>query len=245
MRVATDPSLYHRTLVFLFELRRFLLLMGAIFVATVAVIYFYSPALLRYLQHHLNQKLAFFGVAEPFIALIKLSVATAIFVLMPLILLRIWLALAATFHLSRLFGIVFVFAATVLFYAGAAFCYFVTLPFGINFLLSYGTGKIQPVISVGKFVSFVGLFIISFGLIFELPLIMILLSRLGLVHPRTMAHYRRHAILIISILSAVLTPTPDVFNMSLMALPLYFLFEAGLLLARPFARGPQLDTDKT
>ncbi|HFB83775.1 MAG TPA: preprotein translocase subunit TatC [Thermodesulfatator sp.] len=231
-----DPSLYHRTLIFLFELRKAILLMAGLFVATVIGLYFYSPILLRHLQHHLHQKLAFFGIAEPFLAMLKLSVASAVFILMPLILLRIWLALAATFHLSRLFGLIFVLVATALFYAGAAFCYFVTLPFGIKFLLSYGSGRIEPVISVGKFVSFVGLFIIAFGLIFELPLIMILLARLGLVRPQTMARYRRHAILIISILAAVLTPTPDVINMSLMALPLYFLFEAGLLLSRPFAR---------
>jgi len=117
----------------------------------------------------------------------------------------------------------------LLFYAGALFCRYVTLPYGVRFLLSFEGQDIEAIISVSKFVSFCMLFVFGFGLIFELPLAMILVGRLGLVSAKKLGGYRRYAILLISIVAAVLTPTPDVFNMMLMAVPLYVLFELGLL----------------
>ena len=119
-----------------------------------------------------------------------------------------------------------------LFYSGAAFCYFITLPFGIQFLMGYQSATIKPMISVAKYISFCVAFIFAFGLIFELPLILALLSYIRVVTASFLTHNRRYAILIIAILSAVLTPTPDIFNMALMGGPLYVLFEIGVLLVK-------------
>lgn len=185
-----------------------------------------------FLQIDLDQKLAFFGVMEPVLALLKISSVLAIMVLTPWILWRIAQVMVATFHLTRLFASIFVISAMLLFYAGASFCFFVTLPFGINFLLGYQSDVIKPVISVGKFVSFTGLFLLGFGLIFEIPLIMTVMCRLGVCHYSTFSRARRYAILVIAILAAVLTPTPDVVNMALMGVPLYLLYEAGIIIAR-------------
>jgi sec-independent protein translocase protein TatC len=91
-------------------------------------------------------------------------------------------------------------------------------------------------ISVGKYISFCAGFIFAFGLIFELPLILALLSYLRIVKASFLIRNRRYAILLIAILSAVLTPTPDVFNMSLMGGPLYLLFEVGVLLVKIIER---------
>jgi sec-independent protein translocase protein TatC len=91
-------------------------------------------------------------------------------------------------------------------------------------------------ISVGKYVSFCTGFIFAFGLVFELPLILALLSYLRIVRVSFLTRNRRYAILLITILSAVLTPTPDVFNMALMGGPLYLLFEIGVLLAKIIER---------
>jgi sec-independent protein translocase protein TatC len=120
-------------------------------------------------------------------------------------------------------------ASILLFYTGAAFCLLVSLPYGVQFLLSYETRYITALISVKKFVSFCLLVVFGFGLIFELPLSMMLLGRIGVVSAAMLSRYRRYAILIISIVAAVLTPTPDIFNMALMGIPLYLLFELGLL----------------
>ncbi len=222
-----------RNIVFtLMYLRRFLLETAIAFLVTTGLLYWFSPDILAFLQAYLNQKLAFFGVMEPILALLKLASVGALLLLAPWILWRVAQALEAVLGISRRFAMIFVFTGLMLFYVGAAFCLFVTLPFGIDFLLGYQSAQIRPVISIGKFINFVGFFLLGFGLIFELPLFMTLTCKVGLCGYRVFAKYRRYAILIIAIVAAVLTPTPDVVNMSLMALPLYLLYEAGILIAR-------------
>jgi sec-independent protein translocase protein TatC len=195
-------------------------------------IWFYAPDILSALQIHLHQKLTFFGVMEPVIALLKLSSATALALMAPWVAWRVSGALSAVFGMGRKFALIFALSGLLLFYAGASFCFFITLPFGINFLLGYQSDILRPVISIEKFVDFAGLFLLGFGVIFELPLIMTLLSRLRIVQYRTFTRHRRYAVLIIAIMAAALTPTPDVFNMALMGIPLYLLFEAGIIFAR-------------
>jgi len=122
--------------------------------------------------------LAFFGVLEPMLALLKLSSVGALILLAPWIFWRISRGLVEVLGFSRKFSLVFMLSALLLFYVGTLFCFFITLPFGINFLLGYQSQHLRPVIAVGKFVNFIGLFLISFGIIFEIPLLMTLLCRL-------------------------------------------------------------------
>jgi sec-independent protein translocase protein TatC len=104
----------------------------------------------------------------------------------------------------------------------------ISLPYGVQFLLEFEGPNIEAIISVQKFVSFCLLFLFGFGFIFELPLAMILAGRIGIVTYKRLAGNRRYAVLVITIVSAVLTPTPDAFNLAMMAVPLYLLFELGL-----------------
>ncbi len=216
----------------LLDLRRYLLRILFLLVGGSLLFLMAAPRVLLWLQAHFGQKLAFFGVAEPWLALLKVAFLLAFVVLFPYLLWLVWKAAALVFGLGRLSGVLTVLAGMILFYGGLAFCFFVTLPYGMKFLLSFQKEDIVPTISVGHFVNFVALFLLAFGLIFELPLFMILLAWIGVLDPYRAARYRRHAILVITILAAVLTPTPDVFNLSLMAVPLYLLFELGLLGAR-------------
>ncbi len=222
----------NRLVAFIIELRKTILLLVAAIVASTIGFYFLSPALLHILQAHLHQKLAFFTVAEPFLAHVKLAFAVAIFTLIPLIVYTLWKALAKPFGLSGRSMVWFVFFTCCLFYAGAGFCYFVTLPFGINFLLGFQTEQLRPVISIGRFVAFVTIFILAFGVIFELPIFMIFSARVGLCPRKSFEKNRRYALLAISIAAALLTPTPDVVNMLLMGLPLYMLYEAGIIVLK-------------
>ncbi len=227
-----NETLIQTTVRLLTYLRRFLLETALLFFGLTGLFYFIAPQVLPLLQDHLSQHLAFFGVMEPVVAMLKLSALLALSLLAPWIIFRISQGLVAVIGVSRGFALGFTIAALLLFYSGAAFCFFVTLPFGINFLLGYQSEHLKPVISIGKFVDFVTFFILGFGLIFELPLIMILLCRLGVCSYVTFARYRRYAVLIIAIMAAVLTPTPDILNMSLMGIPLYLLYEAGIIIAR-------------
>ncbi|HEC99810.1 MAG TPA: preprotein translocase subunit TatC [Proteobacteria bacterium] len=213
-------------------LRRSILWIITALVAATIGAYFLSGRILAALQNHLHQELAFFSVAEPFMALIKLSFAISIFALVPFIMVMLWRAVATPFGLTRKTGLVFVLTGMLLFYAGAAFCYFVTLPFGVQFLLGYQTAHVKAAISLDRFLTFCFVFILAFGAMFELPLGMVFCARIGLCGASFFQRYRRYAILMVTIVAAIATPTPDVFNMMLMAVPLYALYELGIVALR-------------
>ena len=194
------------------------------------VIFFLAPRLLTVVQDHLADKLYFFSVAGPFLAHVKLSLFSAIFILMPLLLWVLWSAMAKPFGVTRKQLVIFVFFTVLLFYSGTLFCYFITLPFGIKFLLGFSSAELQPVISISRFVNFTTLFILAFGVIFELPIFMVFLARVGVFSRSFYERNRRYALLLIAIIAALLTPTPDVVNMSLMGGPLYLLYEAGIII---------------
>jgi sec-independent protein translocase protein TatC len=224
-------------LIFIQELRRSLRGILISVPLLSVVIFLLSPRLLLVLQERLAGKLYFFSVAEPFLSHAKLAMAAACFVLMPWMMLVLWRAAARPFKVGRLFVAAMVFATTFLFYGGALFCFFVTLPFGIKFLLGFSSAELQAVISIQKFVEFVVLFILAFGLIFELPVTMFFLGKIGVCSRKFFQRSRRYAILLIAVVAAILTPTPDVINMALMGGPLYLLYESGIIIMK-LARVP-------
>jgi sec-independent protein translocase protein TatC len=217
-------------IIFLIELRKSIRTLGlSLFLVTLAI-FFLSSEMLHYVQQHLAEKLYFFSVAGPFLAHVKLSLFVALFVMMPWILTILWRAMGKPFKVSGLSLFFFIFFTCLLFYAGTLFCYFVTLPFGINFLLGFGSAELKPVISISRFVNFVTLFILAFGAIFELPIFMVFMARVGVCTRNFFARNRRVALLLISVVAALLTPTPDIVNMLLMGGPLYLLYEAGIII---------------
>ncbi|RPI33268.1 MAG: twin-arginine translocase subunit TatC, partial [Nitrospiraceae bacterium] len=125
----------------------------------------------------------------------------------------------------------FLLSSTALFLAGSLFCFVIVLPFAMTFLLGYKIGTLTPMISVGSYIDFCLKFILAFGAIFELPLVIIFLTKFGIVSPRSLAKNRKYAILVSFIVAAVLTPTPDAFNQCLMAVPIIVLYEIGILLS--------------
>ena len=219
-------------LIFLTELRKSIRLLGFSVIIGTAALYILSPTVLTGLQNHLQQQLAFFTVAEPFLAHVRLSFFVTIFVLMPGILYCLWMALGKPFKLEESTLAWFVFFTTILFYLGAGFCYFITLPYGVKFLLGFESSQLKPVISISKFVNFVTIFILAFGVIFELPIFMVFAAKVGICTRQTFEKHRRYAVLIISIMAALLTPTPDIVNMLLMGGPLYLLYEIGILILK-------------
>jgi sec-independent protein translocase protein TatC len=124
----------------------------------------------------------------------------------------------------------------VFFLLGASFAQFVVIPFAMRFLVSFPGPDLAPMISIGSYVDFVLKFTLAFGAVFELPVIITLASRMGLITPQFLAKNRKYAILVNFIIAAVLTPTPDVFNQTLMAGPLIVLYELGIISARLFGR---------
>lgn len=117
------------------------------------------------------------------------------------------------------------------FLLGVCFAYFVAIPFSIRFLLSMSTPKIVPMITINSYLSFVGTMLLSFGVVFELPLILIFLTKIGIATPEFLIQKRRYAIVFIFIISAIMTP-PDVFSQCVMAFPLLILYEIGIIACR-------------
>jgi len=207
-------------------------------VVSAAIVFPFSKDLLRFLRDtSLKIDLVAFAIPEAFFSLLKLTLYASLFASIPIIFYQIWKAFSPLFRSKGMTsGKTVLITAILLFYLGAFFCFFVTLPFGVKFLLGYQSATIKPMISAGRYVSFCAFFVFGFGLTFELPLILALLSYLGVVNVRFLTRNRKYAILLVAIVAAVVTPTPDVFNMSLMGGPLYILFEIGVILVRIIER---------
>ena len=119
----------------------------------------------------------------------------------------------------------------MLFLAGIAFAYFVVLKFSLKVLLFDFSGDFDPFITVANYLSFVGKFLIPFGIVFEIPLLVYFLTRFGLVTPETLSKYRRWVILLIVVAAGVFSP-PDVVSQVLLAVPMYVLFEISIVISR-------------
>jgi sec-independent protein translocase protein TatC len=184
-----------------------------------------------------NQSLVFLGPAEAFWMHLKVSLIAGLILSLPVIFFQLWKFISpGLLPKERRYIIPFVISASSLFFVGAFFCFIIVLPFAINFLLTYKTENLIPMISVGKYVDFCLKFILAFGAIFELPLIILFLSRMGIVKPETLARQRKYAILGAFVVAAILTPTPDAFNQTLMAVPIILLYEVGILVSRIFVK---------
>lgn len=190
--------------------------------------------------------LIFLAPTEALWMYLKISLIAGLFLTLPIIFYQLWKFVApGLLPKEKQYALPFVILSTALFALGALFCFYFTLPFAMRFLLSYGTEQLKPMLSVGNYIDFCLKFILAFGLIFEIPLVIIFLSRIGIVTPAFLARNRKYAILLAFIVAAILTPTPDVFNMTLMAIPIIILYEAGVLAARIFARKKTAVAEKT
>lgn len=214
----------------LHALRRSFIRLGVLVLGFSAAGYYLAEPVLRYLRDMTGVKLAAYGIPETFFAFLTLALALGVLASSPFIFYAVLAGiqpLFPAFSNSMVRG--FWTAAVLLFCTGVVFCVNLTLPYGVEFLLEYEGPYVEAIISVQKFVGFCLVFVFAFGILFELPLAMILLGRVGVVTRQSLARNRRYAILIITIIAAVITPTPDAFNLGMMAVPLYLLFEIGLV----------------
>jgi sec-independent protein translocase protein TatC len=123
-------------------------------------------------------------------------------------------------------------AATLSFVAGVSFTYFVMLPYALRYLVSFGGDLVEAKWAIGEYITFVTTLLFWSGVVFETPLLIFFLARLRIITPQFLSQNRRFAILIIAVVAAVITPTPDPFNMGLVMLPLLLMYEIGILLAK-------------
>jgi len=171
-------------------------------------------------------------IASPFMTPIKLVFVVALVVAAPWVLYQIWAFIApGLYRHERKLVVPLLVSSTVLFYAGMAFAYFVVFPTVFEFFIATAPPGVTVMTDIKSYLDFVFGMFIAFGIAFEVPVAVVLLARIGILNPFTLADKRPYVLLGIFIVAAILTP-PDVFSQTFLALPMYVLFEVGLLFAR-------------
>jgi sec-independent protein translocase protein TatC len=172
------------------------------------------------------------SVVSPFMAPLKLSIIVAIFIAMPYVLLQIWAFVApGLYKHERRFALPLIVSSILLFYAGVAFAYYIVFPLMFQFLTSTTPIGVKMMTDISNYLDFVMLLFLAFGIAFEMPVAVVLLAATGLVRIEALTRNRGYVILGIFILAAFLTP-PDAVSQSFMAVPMYVLYELGIVFAR-------------
>jgi len=207
-------------------------------VALTAGSFFYSEQILLFLVRLLNRKLVAYNPAEGFFAMVSIALYCGLALSVPTGAWMLWRgAVVPRLPDWKRWGWAVIGTATSLFIVGMMLGYFVLLPAGIGFLAGFETPKVQALISARKFVSFCGTMLLVLGFSFQAPLVSYFLARAGVLTPAFFRNKWRHAMLGCVVLSAVLTPTPDVYNLSLMTIPLLGLFFASFAVVWAVDRG--------
>ncbi len=216
------------------ELRRRLLIAFAALGIGTVVGWVFVDRVLNFLIHQLQVNQVYFTApSEALFIRIKVAMLIGVFIGLPVILYQVWAFIAVGLtHVERRAVVGLLPPSMILFVVGAAFGLFVIMPVGVRVLLSYQTETLQPWLTVGPALSFMIAFILAFGFVFQIPIALLFLVRLGLVSPAALAAGRRYAIVGIVALSAVLTPGADVVSQMLMAVPTYALYEVSVWLSR-------------
>ncbi len=230
------------------ELRRRLgISLLAVFVGFI-VCWFFSKPIFAWLSLPLTQflapgdKLAFTGLIDPFMLYMKVAALAGIFLASPVVLYQLWLFVApALYKKERRFALPFLFFTTVFFVAGGYFGYAVAFPMVCRFLLQMGS-EFKQVITVNEYFSMASKVILGLGLVFELPVLILLLARIGVVNYKFLLRYFRHAVFAIFIVAAVITPTPDIPTQCVFAVPMVVLYLVGVLVAFLFGKRPEPST---
>ena len=219
------------------ELRhRLIIALGAVGGCFV-LLYPFSESLLKLLHVPIeNEQLYMLSPAEAFVVHLKLTVFAAIVVAVPALLYQLWAFVApGLYGHEKRYALPFVAVASVFFLLGSLFAYGVMLPFGLKFLLGYGGTLIQPMISVSNYVTFVTTMMLVFGAVFELPVILVFLAKMGIVTPAMLRGFRKYAIVGAFIIGAILTP-PDVVSQVMLAGPLLVLYELSIWACAVFVK---------
>lgn len=215
----------------------------AVFVGFLACWYFAKP-IFNWLSIPLTQflpegeKLAFTGLIDPFMLYIKVALLAGIFLASPVVLWQVWLFIApGLYSRERRIAIPFLVATTFFFVAGGYFGYKVAFPMVCRFLLDVGS-EFRQVITVREYFSMASKVILGMGLVFEMPVMILFLARLGVVTHRFLLKQFRFAVLGIFIVAAIITPTPDIATQSVFAVPMIALYLLGVLVAWLFGKRP-------
>jgi sec-independent protein translocase protein TatC len=223
--------------------------LATIFVMFLAAFSFWEPIMAwmnapMYAALPEGAQMVFLSPTEPIFTALKVSFFAALLISLPMIFWQLWLFIAPGLYANEKALILpFVIFATIMFLIGAAFCYYVVIPLGLEFIVNFGGQLFTAMISIGMYVGFFVKIHFGFGLAFELPVITYFLAKIGLVTDRSLSDFFKYAIVIIFLLAALLTP-PDVLTQFLMAGPLIILYGVSILIAKAVNPAPKEDEEE-
>ncbi|MGQ9618566.1 MAG: twin-arginine translocase subunit TatC [Candidatus Aminicenantia bacterium] len=195
---------------------------------------FLSKPVLKFLPE--GEKLAFTSIVDPFIMYLKISFLAGIFLASPFIFLQLWLFISpGLYPHEKKYVVPFVFFTTLFFISGGAFGYYVLFPIVCKFFLSLGS-DFRPVITIKQYFDLIIKVLLAIGVVFEIPTVTFLLSRLGIITPKFLIKNLGIAVLVIFIIAAIITPTGDIITQTIMAIPMLVLYLISILVAFIFQR---------
>jgi sec-independent protein translocase protein TatC len=222
------------------EFRNRLMVACIAVVITTAISFLFTTDIIKLLllPAHVTKLIAL-SPTENFTTYFRVALFSGFAFAMPVILYELYAYIDPALHSNeRKFALTLGPFVLLLFVGGMLFCYFILLPSALQFLINFGSEVIDNQLRASEYLSFVTLFIVGMGIVFEMPIVIYALIRLGIVKRSWLASRRRYVFLLVLIIAAVITPTPDPFNQTIVAIPMYLLFELGLLLGR-FAGKPR------
>jgi sec-independent protein translocase protein TatC len=242
---AKQPFMSH-----LEELRKRLINASIAIGVAFCVAYYFAEQLFGLLTAPLTKtmpkgsSLIFTSLTEPFFIELKTAFIAAILVASPVIFYQLWKFVAPGLYPNeKKYVAPFVISSTVLFISGALFGYFIVFPVGFKFFLGYASENLKALPSIQQYFGFASKMLLAFGLVFELPVVLFFLTKMGIITVPFLKKHRKYAFLFAFIVGAILTPSPDAVSQCLMAGPLVLLYEVGIFFSR-FARPDKKEEKK-
>lgn len=220
------------------ELRKRIIYIAAVVFIAAIICFAYVNGILAFLTAPAGEmNLIYTTPAEAFMAQIRLAFTAGAVLTIPLTFYQVLaFIMPGLRRMEKRTIIPLIVFMNLLFFIGMAFSYYVVFPFALKFFLGFQTDSLQPLFTISRYISFVVSFLISFGAVFQVPVVFWFLGRLGLVSSAFLSRQRKFAVLIMAIVSAVITP-PDIFSQLLMMAPLLALYEVGIFLVRLTEKG--------
>lgn len=218
------------------ELRKSIIISVIAIIIAAVFSFYYSEEILAILMKplsNLNEGLIVTGVTEAFFVKLKLSFLSGFILAFPIVVIAIWRFFKPALYPQERKYVYILFPITlILFVVGILFAYFGVLQLILNFLIYIAGDNLETMFKVDQYVSFVMAFVLPFGIVFELPVIVFFLTKIGIIHYKMLANNRKYALLIIVILAAALTPGPDPISQLMMAIPVYVLYEISIWVSK-------------
>lgn len=196
------------------------------------ICYYFIEDIMAFISQPVG-KLYYLQPSEAFFTYLKVSICCGFILALPIVFYQLWcFVLPALTIKERYIAAVIVPSSVILFLSGLAFSFFLVMPAALKFFGGFGSESLLPMFSVARYFDFLFSFILPFGFVFELPLVVVIAAKLGLLSSKFLGEKQRYVIFFSFVIGAIVTPTPDIFTQSMIALPMIVLYELSYLIVR-------------